>query len=80
MGGVVGFVMAQSVDLLPEIIGVIMGGSIACGSSAMSTKNNTAATNQCSGLRIAEPILIIIGLDGGFKLIRVSISTASGLG
>lgn len=38
-GGVLGFVMAQSVDLLPAIIiGVIMGGSIAFGSRAMSTQ------------------------------------------
>ncbi len=37
--GVLGFVMAQFVDLLPAIIiGVIMGGSIALGSSVMSTK------------------------------------------
>ncbi len=39
MGGVVGFVMAQSVDLpYAIIIGVIMGGSIAFGSTVMSTE------------------------------------------
>lgn len=39
MGVVLGFVMAQFFDLLPAIIiGVIMGGSIAFGSSAMSTQ------------------------------------------
>ena len=39
MGGGVGLVMAQSVDLLPAlIIGAIMGGSTAFGSSTISTK------------------------------------------
>lgn len=46
-GAVFGVVMAQSVDLLPAIIiGVIMGGSIAFGSSAMSTEKNTAVTDR----------------------------------
>ncbi len=39
MGGVLAYVMAQFFDLLPAIIiGVIMGGSIAFGSTVMSTK------------------------------------------
>ena len=39
VGGVIGFVMAQFLDLLPAIIiGVIMGGSIAFGYRAMSTE------------------------------------------
>lgn len=47
LGGVLGFVMAQFFDLLPAIIiGVVMGGSIAFGSTVMSTEKEHCAVTD----------------------------------